>query len=52
MGTVLLKSGVLIIRRVLRYSGAAFSGDATAYVYYHDRLIWVKPGESVEWIEA
>jgi len=37
---------------VFAYMGAAMKGDPTAYVYRAGRLVWVKPGESVAWVEA
>ncbi len=34
------------------YQGACMKGDPTAYVYRGEQLVWVKPGESVQFVEA
>jgi hypothetical protein len=52
MGTILLKSGEVIKRTIWTYNGPAFTGDPTAYIIYGEKIVWVKPGESVEWVEA
>lgn len=52
MHTVLLKNGTLVKRDVLLYTGAAFAGDPTAFFVSNSAIVWVKPGESVDWMEA
>jgi hypothetical protein len=34
------------------YHGACFAGDPTAYIVYGGGVVWLRPGESVEFIEA
>lgn len=34
------------------YDGACLTGDATAYIIRNGTMVWVKPGESVSWIES
>ena len=34
------------------YGGACLIGDPTAYVMRNGERVWVKPGESVEFIEV
>jgi hypothetical protein len=49
---VMFKDGT-IGRKVLHfYTGACFGGEPTAYVFRGSTLVWVKPGESVAFIEV
>lgn len=34
------------------YTGACLAGDPTAYVVRGGSTVWVRPGESVEFVEA
>lgn len=34
------------------YLGACMAGDPTAYVIRGGETVWVKPGESVQFVEA
>jgi hypothetical protein len=52
MITVLFKDGVRLRLERHDYLGACFIGDPTVYVSRYGKLVWVKPGESVDWIEA
>ena len=52
MHTVLLKNGTVVKRELFLYGGAAMVGDPTAYFVSNGAIVWVKPGESVDWIEA
>ena len=49
---VLFRDGTSGRFAVHRYDGACFTGDPTAYVYRNGVLTWVRPGESVSWVEA
>lgn len=50
--SVLLKSGAFVRREIMLYGGAALIGDPTAYFLSNGAMIWVRPGQSVDWIEA
>lgn len=52
MQTVLFSDGHVRRCEVFLYAGACMVGDPTAYVYRNGQLTWVKPGQSVAWIEA
>lgn len=49
---VLFADGCSAMTQVFVYGGACLAGDPTAYVLRHGRMVWVKPGDSVEWVEA
>jgi len=51
---VLFLDGAVAYCHILRYFGACFAEQSTAYVLRGEERIfcWVKPGESVDWIEA
>lgn len=50
--TVLFLDGISGRYEIYVYTGACFIGDPTAYVFRNDQQVWVKPGESVEFIEC
>lgn len=50
--SVLFKDGSMGRHIVQIYQGACLVGDPTAYVYRGSNMVWVVPGESVEFIEA
>ncbi len=50
--TVLFKSGKIGRYVVFVYAGACLKGDPTRYIIRDGEMTWVKPGESVTWIEA
>jgi hypothetical protein len=52
MGTVLLMSGKVVRAKVLVVTGACLVGDPTAFVEINGEIIWVKPGESVDFVEV
>jgi hypothetical protein len=52
MSTVLLKSGKIVRAYVEIATGAALIGDPTAFVKLKNKIVWVVPGESVEFVEA
>jgi hypothetical protein len=49
---VLFKDGSSAVKQVYLYQGAALVGQATAYVMHAGKLVWVKPGQSVSWVQA
>jgi hypothetical protein len=49
---VLFKDGFVAVLPVSLYQGACLTGDPTAYVVFDGRLVWVRPGQSVQWVEA
>lgn len=49
---VLFLDGLRARLHVHLWTGACLTGDPTAYVYRDQRLVWVKRGESVSWIEC
>jgi hypothetical protein len=49
---VLCRDGVASRRQVFVTSGAAMVGDPTAFVQRDGRSVWVKPGESVDFVEV
>lgn len=50
---VLFKDGTSGRYNINLYHGGALTGDPTAWVVRADGMpVWVKPGESVEFIEA
>lgn len=49
---VLFKNGTSGRFYVNFYLGACMAGDPTAYIVVDGKMVWVKPGESVEFIEA
>lgn len=50
--TVLFKDGKVGRCVVHSYLGGCMRGQATAFVYRDGKLVWVKPGESVDWMES
>ncbi len=50
--TVLFHDGSFGRFPVYVHNGAALVGQPTAYVYRDNKLVWVRPGQSVDWIEA
>lgn len=52
MKTVLLKDGNLIRTIVWQYAGGAMVGDPTAYIMLGGRMVWVRPGQSVDFLES
>jgi len=50
--TVLFLDGTTARKQIHIYGGACRIGQATAYVVRHGKRVWVKPGESVEFVEA
>lgn len=50
--TVLFLDGSAARLPIQFYRGAALAGTPTAYVVRQDTVVWIKPGESVDWIEA
>jgi hypothetical protein len=49
---VLFRDGKSAMAQIYIYGGACLAGDPTAYVIRHGEMIWVKPGESVEFVEV
>lgn len=49
---VVLQDGRVVRAVVHLLGGAAMVGDATAYVNFGGRTVWVKPGESCEFVEV
>lgn len=50
---VLLKSGETTMAQVYISRGAALIGDPTCFfIGKNDEIVWVKPGESVQFIEV
>jgi hypothetical protein len=49
---VLMKDGRLVRTQVYTHQGACLVGDPTAYIMLGGELVWVRPGESVSFIEA
>jgi hypothetical protein len=52
MTTVLFLDGTCGCYQVYLYQGACLVGQSTAYVYRGGKLTWVKPGESVAFVEV
>lgn len=52
MKTVLFLDGTIGRHEVFAYSGGCLVGQSTAYVIRSGQMTWVKPGESVDWIES
>lgn len=52
VGLVLFIDGTVGNYGVFIWRGPALIGDPTAYVFRDGRMVWVKPGESVRWIEV
>jgi hypothetical protein len=52
MSLVLFRDGTKSRLPVYCCSGAALIGQPTAYVIRRGQLIWVVPGQSVEFVEA
>jgi len=50
--TVLLTNGSLVRTHIYIYGGACFAGEPTAYIHHGGQIIWVKPGLSVEFLQA
>jgi|HubBroStandDraft_4_1064222.scaffolds.fasta_scaffold00070_60 hypothetical protein len=50
--TVLFKDGTHGRFQRHIYSGGCIAGQPTAYVYRDGAMVWIKPGESVAWIES
>ncbi len=49
---VLFRDGTRSLHTVYLWTGGCFVGDPTAYCFRNGQQIWLKPGESVEFIEA
>ena len=50
--TVLFSDGIVGRCQIFVYQGACLAGEPTAYVLRNGQLIWVKPGQSVQWVET
>ena len=50
--TILFKNGQTGRHGVRVYQGACLVGQPTAYTIINGELIWLVPGESVEFVEA
>jgi hypothetical protein len=50
--TILFLDGTVRRLPVYTYYGACFTGQATMYTIFQGNFIWIKPGESVPWIES
>jgi len=48
---VLFLDGSMARMVVYIYGGSCIAGQPTAYVLRDKRLVWVKPGESVDFVE-
>ena len=51
-GLVLLKNGQMVREFIYPYAGACNVGDPTVYCIRFGNVIWLTPGQSVEWVEA
>lgn len=49
---VLFRDGRLGRYVIHLYGGACFIGDPTAYIIVNGNIVWIKPGESVEFVEV
>lgn len=51
-GTILFLDGSMGRYPIHVYPGACLTGQSTAYVIRNGGMTWVKPGESVGWVES
>lgn len=51
LGMVMMKSGQVFRLPIMFYYGACLTGDPTAFVLVNGSMVWIHPGESVEWME-
>ena len=49
---VLFADGSVERCEVLIWHGPCLVGDATAYVRRNGKYVWVRPGQSVQWVEV
>ncbi len=52
ISTILLKDGTVVRKQIKICIGACMIDDPTAYITINGQTIWVKPGESVGWVQA